>query len=165
MSRRDAFPEIMKSTRNHPECGARRSRRFDRPVEPSSCQWRIRVSLTPEFQEGDNRNNHPQIHSYEGSRESGTEKSWVKPGLGLVIHPISSLKTVRATRAKEVRLEKPAEKHPSPGHTHVGFGERSLPKGGRVGYGVFTPICTMREHAYLERCGPNVSTANGPLVN
>src|SRR4051812_25528548 len=37
-------------------------------------------------------------------------------------------KTVRATRAKEVRLEKPAEKHPSPGHTHVGFGRRSVAK-------------------------------------
>ena len=48
-------------------------------------------------------------------------------------------KTVRATRAKEVRLEKPAEKHPSPGHTHVGFGRCSLPKGEWGGYGVFTP--------------------------
>ena len=47
-------------------------------------------------------------------------------------------KTVRATRAKEVRLEKPAEKHPSPGHTHVGFGKTSLHK--EVGYehGVLT---------------------------
>ena len=48
-------------------------------------------------------------------------------------------KTVRATRAKEVRLEKPAEKHPSPGHTHVGFGARSVPKLLGGGYGVFTP--------------------------
>ena len=47
-------------------------------------------------------------------------------------------KTVRATRAKEVRLEKPAEKHPSPGHTHVGFGERSMPSRFYGGYGVFT---------------------------
>src|SRR5258708_2574065 len=44
----------------------------------------------------------------------------------------SGHKTVRATRAKEVRLEKPAEKHPSPGHTHVGFGRCSLHN--RVGY-------------------------------
>jgi hypothetical protein len=49
-------------------------------------------------------------------------------------------KTVRATRAKEVRLEKPAEKHPSPGHTHVGFGKGSVSKAVGYAYGVFTPI-------------------------
>jgi hypothetical protein len=44
----------------------------------------------------------------------------------------------RATRAKEVRLEKPAEKHPSPGHTHVGFGRRSVANQVGCWYGVFT---------------------------
>src|SRR5438445_7036045 len=51
------------------------------------------------------------------------EKPW-----GICRRHICRQQTVRATRAKEVRLEKPAEKHPSPGHNSCWFWWRQSAK-------------------------------------